>query len=289
MTCAGKGLKKLPQLLPRDRLMCKLLILDLNEITDFNGFNENEWPQLEEIRVNKNPVEMCDSLGLIKHSIKSSVVIKDDCDLATVKPELDKSLFDVSPAIDHVVKMIKTESPETEKESDETDPGNEIVTTTLVKGYESTTVPMDYETGTLKANYDNVTGVEGWGLDMSASKQGLALIITVPISFFGIAIILFVKVYWRVNNPKCVSISVDTRPRTRGCFSCCCCKKRKQTSGGQEYIPLAGYGPKHAAGKSSPTPSHASSTSNVVFDIGSASAVHRKKSEGMYSDHGHIF
>lgn len=236
ITCAAKGLKHFPNMDTAEKLMCKTLILDINEITSLAEFEVSEWPQLKEMRLRKNPKDICEWTSDLREYVGSRMIITDDCDISKERKPLDEvsetihrsnlpkiktNDVNMRPITVSGIVVKKTDSNDLDKSADNSDVDREMTTVQMTKPWINIATTKDY--------YENTTLPEGWGVDAVISNNKLVIVISVPISILGIAFVFVVKLIWRRSNPRSVSVDVTTRPRRSGWLNCCNKKKSKRS------------------------------------------------------------
>lgn len=278
ITCAAKGLTEIPSLMLEDKRMCKILILDSNHITSLDKFVINEWPQLRELRVRKNPEEICVWIDAIKMEASDSLVVLDDCQKTNLTAKKEISIHhplvrDITTTMStsKVTESIKLTTASGKKDakgaddyqenSDETVGGEAIFTS---HGNRNVKIGMTTE-GYIDSNTTAKTG-ESWSVTGDITGEGLTVIVTIPVTLFGIGM-LVIRIVWRKRRPKYLGFSVDTR-------------NSHELESLQPDSNDGGARPKR---KSSPTPSRDSE--NVEFDraaLNSNSSMRRKSRESEY-------
>ena len=79
----------------------------------------------------------------------------------------------------------------------------------------------------------NTTGADigSWKADLSFGANEMSLILGIPITIFGLGVVILVKVLWTRNG---LSFSLDSRPtgKKSRCphFTCCPCEKKLKSS-----------------------------------------------------------
>lgn len=271
ITCAGKGLTHFPNMGIAERIMCRTLILDLNEITSLDGFVMSEWPQLEEIRLHKNPMDICSWTDALKQDVGNRLIISDDCGMNTKKVWKNRHTSDL-PKIKtdsintHIIatpRMVeeKTSTNDRDESDDRSDAGDGLPTTTTTRPPITMTMTTGYS--------GNTTLPQEWSIDVTASNKRLAIVISIPISILGMAFVFVVKIIWRRSSPRSVSVDVTTRPGGSGCFNCCKKNKNKRSpTPSSRGIMMDGYTYDNATSlKTTPSPSLFSINSNASDDL----------------------
>lgn len=270
ITCAAKGLTDVPEMTMANRRMCKILILDHNNINSLSDFKLSEWPQLEEIRLRKNPGHICDWIYPLRLESNGKLTIVHDCVEEEKTEALPRSKVVIvetsamSPTTLEITTHTKTNRPVVKTKK----PGN--VNHECVESYDEVGMSTEPSTETVETttsiDSENVTSAMSWGIDMSMTRDKLAVIISVPVSIFGVGLIILVKLMWRRNGGP--SYSFDVKPKYR--------------SAGNSHEQMEMTGKK----KNSPTPSMESVNSDVMFDslaMRRNSAVnHRSALSGIY-------
>lgn len=290
ITCAAKGLTTVPEMSMINRLMCKILILDHNDISSLDNFKLGEWPQLQEIRLRNNPADLCDWINALILESNGKLLVEHDCvDETTEMSPRSKPVSVHTSTIPSTrkttkgtTKLIETTTPEkksvmpiTETKKEVGHAHHDCVESDNIPGLTTSQIveKETVETSTLMQS-ENTTSVQGWGIDLNMSRDNLAIIISVPISIFGLGIIILVKFMWKRNSGR--SLSFDVRPRYRS------------EGNTHEQMEMTGKM------RISPTPSMESVDSDVMFDRialrrNSAIINHRSSLAGNYLNICHIF
>lgn len=275
ITCAAKGLTHFPNMDAMEKMMCKTLILDMNKITSLADFELSEWPQIKELRIRKNPKEICEWTSDLREHVRGRVVITDDCDKSADRSPSDKvsgniqtpNLAKIKPN-DVTTRPIstpglieeKTDSSDLDKSGERSDGDGDGQSTMEI------TSTMDITITTPNGYYENTSAAGEWGLDAAISSNKVVIVISVPLSILGIISVFVVKIIWSRNNPRSLSVNVSTRSSRSGWFNCCNKKKHKTSpSPSESGFMMGGHTYDNRAALST-SPSLFSINSNVSDD-----------------------
>lgn len=243
ITCAAKGITEMPSLMTEDKLMCKILILDSNNIRSLDEFVIHDWPQLEELRVRKNPDEICMWIDAIKLELRGKLVVLDDCQHRNMTVN-DANTTHQSPVSDapttiSASKVSETTTPATKRTKMDKKPTRQTTTATTKHANmdkkdtrdgnhagcdcSENSVTDDGEgqiftthgnrnvkIGMTTADYaETNTTAQTWSITGSITGEGLTVLVSIPVTLFGIGMIV-IRIVWKKRRPRYLGFNVGT-------------------------------------------------------------------------------
>jgi hypothetical protein len=195
VSCADKGLSKVPYIEDVYKRTASIFVLDGNTIKNLIGLNFTEWISLTGIWIRRNTVEICDALIKMQSVLTTrGIHVLSDCPSYTTRATyLDGDVHVVVETSEKSLTIPR--STPTTTTADSTTTGEDV----------TTDVPRDIP-GMPLLNTSINTGHTTF--DISFDINGLAIKITIPLACFGIACVV-IRLMWRRRAPRNIDLDME--------------------------------------------------------------------------------
>jgi len=225
VSCANRGLEKVPRVSRSYRNSATILVLDGNQLTRLIGLNLDEWPSLESLWIRTNPIKLCNNIRAFKNRyIGRTIEIVADC----TGDEVQEYDTDGNEDADHVENHgdYYENAEDTDERVGVRDPPSlpappqvPVPGPTYTRGLMERLMPTAEPTNngivfgemTTASNNSETTDQGGMTVGVSLDMNGIVVTITVPLMFLGIAAVV-VRIGWRRRQARQLEFGIEMTP-----------------------------------------------------------------------------